>query len=176
MASSFVNFKNNGFWAKDGFVEAMQLCLINEIETQNLDSTEWVNEFKIQLAIQSFPMIFGGMSMELNEFITTDERKAQIINLIDVIIEKIALKEDYLTGSNLHELRRRAMQILSETKEMEFENSEEFEKAVNSSGWALSQGIAEIKDRYQHSFRLLKMLINNEMTTIEASTINYWIY
>lgn len=53
----------------------MQICLISEIETQKLDLIERINQFKIELAIQSFSLIFGGMSMELEEFITTDERK-----------------------------------------------------------------------------------------------------
>lgn len=57
MASSFINSKDIGYWAKDGFVEAMQLCLINEIEIQNLDSIEWCNEYKNALALESLPMI-----------------------------------------------------------------------------------------------------------------------
>lgn len=138
MASSFVNIKEIGFWAKDGFVEAMQLCLINEIESQKLDLIEWINEFKTELAIQSLPIIFGGMSMELEEFITTDERKAQIIELIDIIIEKIVSTNKYITGSNLYEMRRRAMNIISESGKLDFNDSKEFEKAVNSSGWELS--------------------------------------
>jgi len=46
MASSFVDIDDIGFWAKDGFVEAMQLSLINEIEIHKLDATDWINEFK----------------------------------------------------------------------------------------------------------------------------------
>ncbi|MBF4515964.1 hypothetical protein IRZ71_06405 [Flavobacterium sp. ANB] len=176
MASSFVNIKENGFWAKHGFVEAMQLCLINEIETQKLDSIEWINEFKYELAIQSLPLIYGGMSMELEEFIITDERKAQIIELIDIIIEKIESTDKYITGSNLHEMRRRAMNIIFENGKLEFTDSKEFEKTVNSSGWESSSGIEKVKDRYQHSFKLLKMLVNGEMNTTASSPETYWNY
>ena len=122
MASSFIDIKDMGFWARDGFVEAMQLCLINEIENQKLGSIEWINEYKCGLALQSLPMIYGGMSMLLEEFLTTDERKTLILKLIDIIIEKIDSTDDYITGSNLHELRKRAMTILSETGKMKFEN------------------------------------------------------
>ncbi|KUJ62954.1 hypothetical protein AR687_06060 [Flavobacteriaceae bacterium CRH] len=176
MASSFINIKKNGFWARDGFVEAMQLCLINEIEIQKLDSIEWINEFKCELATQSLPIIYGGMSMELEEYVTTDERKAQIIELIDVIIEKIASTDKYITGSNLCEMRRRAMHIISENGKMEFTDSEEFEKTVNSSGWESASGIAKVKDSYQHSFKLLKMLVNGEMHTTASSPETYWNY
>ncbi|MDX6189213.1 hypothetical protein SGQ83_07635 [Flavobacterium sp. Fl-318] len=169
MASSFVNFENNGFWARDGFVEAMQLCLINEIEDQKLDSIEWINEFKSELALQSFPMIIGGMSLELEEFITHNERKIQLVQLIDLIIVKIALRDNYMTGANLHEMRKRAMNILSETAKMEFKTPEELEEAVYSSGWILATGIVNIKEKYQHSFKLLKMLIEGEIKTTASS-------
>jgi len=68
MASSFIKFGDFGFWAKDAFVEAMQLCLINEIESDHVDAIKWVNLFKEELALQSFPMIYGGMSMGLDDF------------------------------------------------------------------------------------------------------------
>lgn len=175
MASSFINIKDIGFWARDGFVEAMQLCLINEIEIKKLDSLEWVNEFKNELALQSLPMIYGGMSMGLEEFITTYERKAQLIELIDSIIEKIDTTNNYITGSNLHEMRKRALTIFSATGG-EFKNQEEFEKTVNDSGWNLSNGISEVKDRYQHSFKLLRKLINGDLHTTASSPENYWNY
>ncbi|WP_167342041.1 hypothetical protein [Nonlabens sp. SY33080] len=176
MASSFVDINGIGFWARDGFVEAMQLCLINEIENQKLDSIEWINEYKCELALQSLPMIYGGMSMLLEEFLTTDERKSQILKLIDLIIDKIDSSDDYITGSNLHQLRKRAMTILSETEKMEFENQKEFEKTVNDSRWNESNGISEVKDRYQHSFKLLKSLIKGELNTTASSPENYWNY
>jgi hypothetical protein len=176
MARSFIDINDYGFWAKDGFVEAMQLCLINEIENQKLDSIDWINEYKSELALQSLPMIYGGMSMELEEFLTTKERKAQIVKLIDIIIDKIDSTDNYITGNNLYELRKRAMTILSETGKMEFKNQKEFERIVNDSRWNESDGIGKVKDRYQHSFKLLKMLINGEMNTTASSPINYWNY
>ena len=176
MASSFINIKDIGYWAKDGFVEAMQLCLINEIEIQNLDSIEWINEYKNELALESLPMIYGGISMRLNEFVNTDERKAIVIELIDVITKKIDMTDDYLTGPSLHEMRKRAMEILLKTDMLEFKNPEDFERTVNDSGWNISLGIKDVKDRYQHSFQLLKMLINGEMNSTASSPENYWNY
>lgn len=176
MASSFINIKEIGYWAKDGFVEAMQLCLINEIEIQNLDSIEWINEYKNDLALESLPMIYGGMSMSINEFINTDERKAILIELINVIIKKIDTIDNYLTGSNLHEMRKRAMEILLETNMLEFKNQEDFERTVNDSGWNISLGSKDVKDRYQHSFKLLKMLIKGEMNSTASSPETYWNY
>lgn len=176
MASSFINIKDIGYWAKDGFVEAMQLCLINEIEIQNLDSIQWINEYKNDLALESLPMIYGGMSMSLDEYIKTDERKAIVIELIDVITKKIDTTDDYLTGPSLHEMRKRAMEILLKTDMIEFKNPEDFERTVNDSGWDISLGITDVKDRYRHSFQLLKMLINGEMNSTASSPETYWNY
>lgn len=65
----------------------MQLCLINEIENQNLDSIDLINEYKNELPLQSLPMIYGGISMKLEDFLTTAERKTQVVKLIDIIVE-----------------------------------------------------------------------------------------
>lgn len=176
MASSFIEINDIGFWAKDGFVEAMQLCLINEIENRKLDSVKWISEYKGELALQSLPMIYGGMSMELEAFLNSAERKAQIVELIDAIIERIDSSDNYIMGANIHEMRKRAMRILSETGKIDFKNEKEFEKTVNDSNWNESDGIADIKDRYQHSFKLLKILINGEMNSTASSPIDYWNY
>ena len=93
-----------------------------------------------------------------------------------MIIKKIDAIDNYLTGSNLHEMRKRAMKILSETNMLEFENQEDFETTVNDSGWNISFGIKDVKDRYQHSFILLKMLINGEMNSTASSPETYWNY
>ncbi|GLB49854.1 hypothetical protein [Neptunitalea lumnitzerae] len=176
MASSFIYINDYGFWARDGFVEAMQLCLVNEIENQKLDSIDWINDYKIELALQSLPLIYGGMSMTLENFLTTNERKAQIVKLIDIIIEKIDLTDNYITGANLHELRKRAMTMLSETGNLNFKSQKELDETVNDSGWNKSDQIADVKDRYQHAFKLLKNLINDEMKTTASSPIDYWNY
>lgn len=176
MGSSFIDIKDKGFWARDGFVEAMQLCLINEIENQNLDAIDWIKEFKNELALQSLPLVYGGMSLQLEVFLTTDERKARLIELIDFIIEKIDKTDNYITGGNLHEMRKRAMTILSETGKLDFKNQKEFDKTINASRWNEADGIIQVKDRYQHSFKLLKRLMNGEMRSTASSLIDYWNY
>lgn len=151
----------------------MQLCLINEIEQRNIDSKEWLTGFKVELALQSLPMVRGGMSMELDEFITSDERKKQVSELIDLIIKKINSIYSYITGSNLQQMRERAMTILSESEIIKFRDQDHFKKTVDESGWNVSE-IADVKNRYQQSFELLKMLINEEMKTTASSPEDYW--
>jgi hypothetical protein len=175
MASSFIRFRDFGFWAKDGFVEAMQLCLIHEIESDTVGAVEWVNLFKTELALQAFPMIYSGMSMELDEFLTDDERERIVLRLVDQIVARIITDPSYMTGETMHNFRNRAMRILQETDKADFNDEKEFLKAVNDSNW-LGSSIHEVKDRYAYSFDLLKRLIKGQITTTAASPVDYWNY
>ena len=174
MASSFIHINEIGFWAKDGFVEAMQLCLINEIENSGLENeNRWLTDYKIELALQSLPMIFGGMSMALEEFLINNERKKIILNFINEITIKINKESNYLTGNQMYSFRKRAMEILRQTKKVDYKNEKEFNKYVNDSRWKESS-IHEVKEYYSHSFKLLKLLINDEIRTTASSTMDYW--
>jgi len=82
MGSSFIDFQESGFWANDGFVEAFQLLLFEEIQLQHQNKVAWLNEYKKELALQSLPLISGGMSMYLNEALTDEERTKTILQLI----------------------------------------------------------------------------------------------
>jgi cytidylate kinase len=150
--------------------------LINEIENQNLDAIEWIKEYKIELAFQSLPLMMGGMSMQLKEFLTTGERKTQIVQVIDKIIETIESSDDYITGSNLQKFRYRAMQILAESEKVKVRNQQEFDEMLNYSSWDNSVRLNEVKHRYQHAFILLRKLINGELNTDASSPEDYWIW
>ena len=173
MASSFIEFGNYGFWAKDGFVEAVQLCLINEIEEGDYGHLDWISEYKIELAFQSLPIIYGGMSMELSEFITDKDRKHILIELSEKIIAKTLSDKKYLTGNNLHEMRYRSMEILRDSKRTEFEDENDFHYWVNYSRWNECQ-LDDVQDRYAHAFKLLIKLLKGELVATASSEINYW--
>ena len=126
MASSYINIKEKGFWARDNFVEAIQICLVNEIELNGLDSSDWINEYKNELALQALPIVYGGMSLELEMFIIDANRKSILIKSIDSIIKKIETDKDYLTWENLHKFRIRAIKILAESGKVKFKDEEDF--------------------------------------------------
>jgi len=176
MASSFINKGELGFWAKDGFVEAMQLLLITEIENLELVSQDnWLEEYKIELAFQSMPLILGGMSMGLDEFITSVDRSDKLINIIDLLINRMSTEPNYLSSANLNQHRYRAMEILKETQKVNFKDNKDFMDLVNSSQWK-GPIPSEIKNRYEHSFILLRKLLKGELSTDAGSQIDYWNY
>jgi len=118
MASSFINFKDNGFWARDGFVESFQLLLFEEIQLQYQDELQWLNDYKKDLALQSLPLISGGMSMCLDETLKDDSQTAIILKLLDDIRKKIAIDKSYLTGEHLNLLRKTVRHFLVDIKNL----------------------------------------------------------
>lgn len=51
MPSHFIEINDISFWAKDGFIEAIQLYIINEIESSSLNLDPWADEFKPELVL-----------------------------------------------------------------------------------------------------------------------------
>lgn len=173
MARSWTKFNQYGFWAHDSFVEAMQLCLIQEIENaaNENDTQEWQDEFKFELALQSLPLVFGGMEMGLQTFLINKTRIKIVSDYIDIIIVKIESEPNYLTGINLHLMRKRAMEILKEAKDTVNDNN--FALLLNDSRWDEASP-EKAKHWYIHAFTFLRKLINGELKITLYSPIDYW--
>lgn len=153
------------------FLEAMILCLFEEIELAENHELEWLKEYKMELATQAIPVISGGMSLHLEEYLIEEERKSVVISFCQSIVTKIEKTDSYLTGKNLHQLRRKAMTLINEN-----DNSWsqlELDELVNDSRWQESR-IANIKNGYAQSFILLISLISGEMKTTVSSPQSYW--
>ena len=171
MASSFIDFKDNGFWAKDGFVESFQLLLFEEIESQYQDSVDWLNEYKKNLAIQSLPLIYGGMSMCLDETLVNDCKIQTILSLIKSINTKISSDNNYLTGKHLNDLRKIVRQYLVQIKEFDW-NDIEVERQTKDGAFGNDLPVVS----YVHGFDLLKKLLAGQITFNADSPIDYWNY
>ncbi|MFT3824960.1 MAG: hypothetical protein QM731_13640 [Chitinophagaceae bacterium] len=169
MSSSFIRFKENGFWAADGFAEAFQLLLFGEIQLQYQDTLPWLNEYKKSLAMESLPLVFGGMSMRLDETITDDTRKTTLLDLISTIQYKIANDPQYLTGSHLHDLRREVRHFLVGTGEFLWP-THEIERQIEEGPF--SEELPAVT--YQKGLDLLRMLIAGHLFFKTDTPITYW--
>lgn len=169
MASSFIEFKDNGFWARDGFVESFHLLLFEEIQTQYKNEVEWLNEYKKNLALQSLPLIYGGMSMCLDETLIDNNRIQTILSLIDLIETKISGDIDYLTGKHLNQNRKIIRQYLVEANEF-FWDENEIEKQCKNGAFGEDLPI----ESYKRGFELLKNLVAGKMNYKVDSVIDYW--
>ncbi|MEM6721355.1 MAG: hypothetical protein AAF611_18650 [Bacteroidota bacterium] len=158
MASSFIELNNVGFWASDGFIEAIQYCIIHEIELQNFPKDSWVYEYRNQIALQSIPLVYGGMSMCLEDIV----EKPIIIRIIDQIVYKINNDDDYFTLSNMQQMQRRTMKLLLKKYNI-YRNDEEIEEDIRNGRWSCGVCISKLKKRYICAFELLNTLIKGEL-------------
>lgn len=169
MASSFIEFKDNGFWARDGFVESFHLLLFEEIQTQYKNEIEWLNEYKKNLALQSLPLIYGGMSMCLDGTLTNNDRIQTILSLINTIETKISRDNNYLTGKHLNDNRNIIRQYLVQENEFSWDENE-IEKQCRNGAFGEDLPI----ESYKRGFELLKNLVAEEMNYKVDSVIDYW--
>lgn len=170
MASSFINFRNNGFWAKDGFVEAFQLLLFEEINNHYGNNIEWLNSYKKDIALQSLPLVYGGMSMCLDETLVDQSRAEMLITLIDIINTRISSEENYLTSTHLNSLRRVIRQYLIAEKEFDWDEKE-VDRQVEEGAY---YGGELPKSNYIRGFDLLRQLIAGQITFNAGTPITYW--
>ena len=168
MSNSFIDFKDNGFWAKDGFVESFQLLLFEEIQLQYKDQLQWLNNYKRDLALQSLPLIYGGMSMCFDETLTDKNRNEIILKLIDDIGKKIIKDHEYLTGTHLNSLRKTIRHFLVDIKEFEWDEIE-IQKQLKEGGY----GELPI-EKYKKGFILLRALVAGQLNTKADTELTYW--
>jgi hypothetical protein len=169
MGSSFINFRECGFWARDGFFEAIQLLLFEEIQLRHHTQVTWLHEYQKELAFQSLPLISGGMSMHLDEVLTDEERIKTIIQLIEAVTTKITSDKAYLTGDHLNSLRRTIREFLVTEKEFNW-NQNEIEQQVNDGRY--SEHLPS--ENYLRGFDLLQKLIAGQISFKANSPITYW--
>ena len=168
MASSFISFKDKGFWASDCFVESFQLLLFEEISLQYQDDIQWLNNYKKDLALQSLPLIYGGMSMCFDETLKDGNRAAIILRLIDDIKKKIINYDEYLTGAHLNLLRKNVRHFLVDIKEFEWDE-EEIDKLLEDGNY----GELPV-EKYQRGFSLLRALVAGQLNFKADTEITYW--
>ena len=169
MANSFIEFNTNGFWARDGFVEAFQLLLFEEINNQYGNTIEWLTTYKSEIAMQSLPLIYGGMSLCLDETLISQNRKDILLKCLDRIKSRISSDENYLTGRHLNMLRQDVRQFLVRAKKFKWDE-EQIAKQVKDGAYGdeLPQKI------YLSAFELLSQLISGQLNFKADTPITYW--
>lgn len=169
MANSFIKYKSNGFWANDAIVEAFQLLLFKEIQMQYNDEINWLNAYKIELAMEALPLVNGGMSMKFDEVLIDEKYEIIILRLIDIIRYRIYSNAKYLTGEHLNTLRRTVREYLLLNKKIDY-NNKMLEDELNNGKFNDNLPI----ESYQLGFNLLRRLINGEITYTADTPLTYW--
>jgi len=81
MGTSYVEFREHGFWARDGILSDWLTTLIDEMR-EGVPSNDWlrplIRHWEIQTEIDG-----GCMALELDSFLADDERRRYLISAAD---------------------------------------------------------------------------------------------
>jgi hypothetical protein len=88
MATSFVEFKNYGFWAHDAFLEGLLYLIVKELKALP-DETEWKHKL-IESWTFSFSIGFVGcIPVGLDEKLTDDDKIKRMGNILKLIFQRL---------------------------------------------------------------------------------------
>lgn len=89
MASSFISFKEKGFWIPDTLFECVTGVMYVTIK-QRLKEEVWINEFGGLLKANTLGYYPSYMHLDLDSFIVDEERRSFFISLINQTAETIS--------------------------------------------------------------------------------------
>ncbi len=84
MASSFITYKQHGFWVNDRIMEIVAALFFIQLKDKHIPESHWMNEFKSILLLNASGNFNSHMHFDLDEFLIDEQR---INDLIEVITE-----------------------------------------------------------------------------------------
>ncbi len=87
MGSSFVEFHGDGFWVRDGSLEIWLSVLVEQIDRESTPP-EWLRDLREQWHVATIGFN-GCVPTELDEHITTEERKAVALHLSEQALRQL---------------------------------------------------------------------------------------
>lgn len=87
MGSSFTEYRGRGFWSYDGFLERMAVDVASMIEGLP-ESEAWLKDLASHWRIQASGNFSGWSHLELDNFISSEERRLTVRGLIQRLIER----------------------------------------------------------------------------------------
>ena len=144
MGTSYIDFKEHGYWASDSILEALSFML-----TREFDKLPNKQEWQLELANDWTDAATGGYSgcvpSYLNEYFTSTDRLKLLRTALLTIIEGIKSDEDFITTSELNS------------------------NNVGLGGWTqINRRI------FRNAAELMLRLIDGKLKTNESSPIDYW--
>ena len=94
MGTSFVDYKGHGFWSWDGYLEHLLFLLSEAIGPSPDDS--WLNEVRDHWREQSSGVFSAWIHPDLDEYITSEERRSVILALIEHIVSTPDVTQEVL--------------------------------------------------------------------------------
>jgi hypothetical protein len=101
MATSFIEFKDYGFWAHDTSVEALLFSIVRELRASSLDE-EWKYKIIDQWTFSYLSGFSASVPIELDETLTDDEKTTVIVETLKLIVSKSENNDHYLSPDDLN--------------------------------------------------------------------------
>jgi hypothetical protein len=101
MATSFIEFKDYGFWAHDTSVEALIFSIVRELRASPLDD-EWKYKIIDQWTFSYLSGFSASVPIELDETLDDDEKITVIVDTLKSIVGKTENDERYLSPDDLN--------------------------------------------------------------------------
>ena len=103
MGSSFIDFKDYGFWARDAGIEAWLYLLVQEID--KLDPIpEWLKEARNHWYIQATVGFIGCIHPQLDDYLESQDRINLIVMLSERVLKWLDTQGEYLSREYLNSL------------------------------------------------------------------------
>jgi hypothetical protein len=99
MSTSFVEYKGRGFWSWDGYLEHVFTLLADRIG--EAPSEKWLADVREHWRNQSSGAFRGWIHPKLDEFLTTPERRNEVLTLLDDITLQNDLTPEARSTANL---------------------------------------------------------------------------
>jgi len=99
MSSSFVEYRGHGFWSRDLFLEPVLALLAERIgDSANQD---WLKDLRDHWRNQSSGDFRGWIHPNLDEFITSEDRREAILRLLNIITSQPDVTSEVRETANL---------------------------------------------------------------------------
>ncbi|GIK37925.1 MAG: hypothetical protein BroJett011_17580 [Chloroflexota bacterium] len=103
MGTSFIDFKDYGFWARDPTLEVWLYWLVQEID--KLDSLpEWLKEAREEWYIQATLGLVGSINPQFDDYLLTQERVNLVLLLCERVLQWLEEQGEYLSKEYLNSL------------------------------------------------------------------------
>lgn len=103
MGSSFIDFKDYGFWARDGAIEVWLYLLVQEID--KLESVpDWLKEARNHWHEQATVGFVGWIHPQLDDYLVSQDRINLVIQLSQRVLTWLSEQGEYLSQEYLNSL------------------------------------------------------------------------
>jgi hypothetical protein len=101
MATTFIEFKNYGFWAHDSFLEGILYLIVKELKASPSDD-EWKYKIIDKWNYAYLSGFSGNIPIELEENLSDEDNLKIIVQILKTIISKIENDEHYLSADEMN--------------------------------------------------------------------------